>query len=314
MSEDNTPKKRQHFNTTTHQHKKNTTLAHIALFMVALLYAGNFTIAKEVMPTYMAPEALILMRVLSGITLFWIFGTLFAHEKVERKDFPLIILCSITGIAINQLFFFKGLNLTTPINAALIGLVVPIVVLIVSVIFLHEKLTLFKVVGVVLGIFGATFLILYGQQTSLNPDGWIGDILVFINAASFAIYLVIVTPLMKKYHPMTVIKWVFTFGLLFVLPFSITEFQATDWQAIPTEIWWAILYVMIGVTFLTYLFNGYALPIVSPTVVSTYIYLQPVLAAIIAISFGKDELTIQKIIASILICAGVFLVSYRRIK
>ena len=289
-------------------------LAHLAVMLVTLIYAGNYTIAKEVMPTYLQPEGFILLRATTGVVLFWLFERLFIKVAVERKDLFKLMLCGLFGVAINQLFFFKGLNLTKPINASLIILMIPIMVLIVSAILLREAVTRQKIIGVALGLSGAGLLIGYGQSIEFNQDGFIGDIFIFINAVSYGFYLVLAKPLMVKYHPLVVIKWVFTFGWLVVLPFSIEQVMTVSWATIPFNIWVAILYVLLGVTFLNYLLNSVALSILSPTVVSAYVYAQPILASMIAIGFGKDELTSLKVVAYILIFIGVFLVSYERAK
>lgn len=285
--------------------------AHIALFLVSLIYAANYTIAKEVMPTYLTPEVLVFARILTGTIVFWLI-TSFKTEKVEKSDLGRLALCGLTGAALNMLVFFKGLNLTTPINASLILLLVPIIVLTFSAIFLKEPITRIKIIGIVLGIIGAIFLVVNGRAVQLNSDGFIGDLLVCVNSTSYAIYLVLVKKLMRKYTTLTVLKWVFGFGLIFVFPFTITDFLTANWFDIPISIWVAIAFILIAVTVLTYLFNGYALKFVNASVVSIYIYLQPLLASIIALSFGKDSLNFTKIVAYILIFSGVLMVSQTR--
>lgn len=285
--------------------------AHIALLLGSLIYASNYTIAKEVMPTYLTPEAIVFARILTGTIIFWLI-TSFNTEKIEKGDWGRLVLCGITGAALNMLMFFKGLNLTTPINASLILLLVPIIVLVVSAIFLNEPITRIKTIGITLGVIGAGFLVINGRSVSLNSDGLIGDLLVCVNSTSYAIYLVLVKKMMRKYKTLTVLKWVFTFGLLFVFPFTVTDFLAGEWTTIPVSIWFAIAFILIAVTVLTYLFNGYALKFVNASVVSIYIYLQPLFASIIALSFGKDSLNFTKIVAYLLIFSGVLMVSQSR--
>jgi drug/metabolite transporter (DMT)-like permease len=285
--------------------------AHIALFLVSLIYAANYTIAKEVMPKYLSPDVLVLARILTGTIIFWL-ATSFKSEKIDKSDFGLLILCGFTGAALNMFAFFKGLSLTTPINASLILLLVPILVLIISAIFFKERITRIKGIGIILGIIGAGFLVMNGRSVSLNSQGLLGDLLICVNSTSYAIYLVLVKKLIRKYKTLTVLKWVFTFGLIFIFPFTISDFTNANWSAIPLSIWSAITFILIAVTVLTYLFNGYALKFVSASVVSIYIYLQPLLASIIALSFGKDSLNLTKIIAYLLIFSGVLMVSQSR--
>lgn len=284
--------------------------AHIALFLVALIYGANYSIAKIVLDDeYIQPLGFVLMRVLSGVILFWLSHLLFVREKVERKDFILLFLCGIFGVAINQMLFFIGLKYTTPINASLIMTTTPILVLLISAFIIKEKITFQKMIGIALGALGAIILIAYGKEFSFQQNQFFGDLMIFINAVSYGIYLVFVKKLMMKYHPITVIKWVFTFGFIFVFPLGIDDLMEVQWSSFSPLVWWAVFYVLLAVTFLTYLLNGFALKIVNPSIVGIYIYLQPLLATSIALMMMKDELTLIKVIAGIFIFLGVYLVS-----
>lgn len=284
--------------------------AHLALFTVALLYGGNYSIAKIVMDdNHIQPLGFILLRVITGIFFFWLFHFLFIKERIQKKDLPLMILCGLFGVAINQMFFFSGLKLTTPINASLIMTTTPMLVLIISAIVIKEKITSRKILGILIGASGAILLITYGKQIQFNKGQILGDLMIFTNAVSYAIYLVIVKTLMNKYSPLTVIKWVFTFGIIFIFPFAYKDLGAVAWNTFDTKIWSAIFYVLIGATIFAYFLNAYALKLVNPSMVSIYIYLQPLLASLIALSLGKDQLTLEKIIAAVLIFLGVYFVS-----
>lgn len=292
---------------------KSSLLAHFALFAVQLLYGANFTIAKEVMPNYILPKGIIFMRISFGMLAFWIMHWLFIKAKdVSKKDIPVLILCGLLGAAINQIFFFVGLNWTKPINASIIMLIVPIIVFVGAVLFFKETYRKINIVGIIIGCLGAGLLIGYGREINFSQDGLKGDIYVLVNAVSYSIYLLLARPLLLKYHPVVVMKWVFSFGFLFSLPFTYPDFIVTDWQAIPTSIWIAVAYILLGTTFLAYLFNAFALTTLSPKVVGAYIYLQPILAVLIAILAGKDQLTSIKIFTGVLIFAGVYLASLRK--
>ena len=289
----------------------NTRLkAHIALFIVALIYGANYTISKVVLDDgYIQPLGFVLMRVISGLLLFTLVHQFFIREKIKRKDVGKLILCGIFGVAINQMFFFMGLKLTTPINASLIMTTTPILVLIISAIYIKEPITLRKVLGVVIGASGAITLILSGGALDFDKSRALGDLLIFVNAASYGIYLVLVKSLMKEYHPITVVRWVFTFGIVFVFPFGFNTLITTEWSTFSSHIWLAVAYVLICTTFLAYLFNAYALKTLQASTVSTYIYLQPLLTTIIALIFESDQLMLFKVVAGILIFIGVYLVS-----
>lgn len=288
--------------------------AHLALFMVALIYGANYTIAKIVLDgEHIQPLAFILLRVIAGIILFWTFHTLTVRERLRRADVGRIILCSIFGVAINQMFFFSGLKWTTPINASLIMTTTPILVLVTSAILVGERITHRKVLGIGLGAAGAILLIAYGEKIAFGGKRLLGDILIFINAFAYGIYLVLVKTLMDRYHPVTVITWVFTFGLFFVFPFGISDFLQIQWPAFSITVWLAVAYVLIAATFCAYLLNAVALKLVNASLVSVYIYLQPLLASLIALLSGKDSLNGIKITAASLIFTGVYLVSTRRV-
>ncbi len=290
-----------------------TIKAHIALFLVALIYGANYTIAKEVLVNeHIKPIGFILMRVITGLIMFTIIHTFYVKEKIERKDIFRLIICGLFGVAINQTFFFSGLKLTTPINASLIMTTTPILVLIASSIMIGEKITTRKIIGIIAGCSGAILLILNGRTINFEKEQILGDLMIFINASSYGIYLVIVKSLMKKYNPITVVKWVFIFGTLFVFPFGIGELSEVKWATFGVSTWLAIVYVLLCTTFLAYLFNAYALKTVNPSVVSIYIYLQPLLATMIALIFAKDHLVAIQVISGVMIFAGVYLVSSQR--
>ena len=284
-------------------------LPHIALFAVNLIYALNYSIAKDVMPDYIGPSGFILLRVIGGSFLFFLTYIFFIKEKVNSTDIVRLIFCGLFGVAINQLFFFEGLNLTTPINAAIIMTVSPILVIVFSAIIIKEKITIRKIFGIFLGLTGAATLILKSGAISLNNDYFIGNFLVFVNATSYSIYLVIVKGLMTKYNPITVMFYVFSFGLIFVFPFGISELSNVSLEIFTLEIFLKVGFVVICTTFLAYLFNAFALKSLNPSVVSIYIYLQPVLATVIAIILKSDSLDLIKIISSVFIFSAVFLVS-----
>jgi drug/metabolite transporter (DMT)-like permease len=291
----------------------DTVKAHVALFLVALIYGANYSIAKEVMGGgYLKPLPFILLRVITGVTLFFLFQRAFVKEKVERRDYPWLALCGLFGVALNQMLFFSGLNFTTPINASLIMTTTPILVLIASSVMIGERITRRKVLGILLGAAGAILLISYGHQVALNREGLTGDLLIFGNATAYGIYLVLVRKMTRKYHPITVVRWVFSFGFLYVLPFGAGGLLTVQWHTFPPAIWLAVGYVLLCTTFLAYLFNAYALRTVEASVVSIYIYLQPLLATLIALLLAKDQLDGIKVISAVLIFAGVYLVGKSR--
>jgi drug/metabolite transporter (DMT)-like permease len=290
--------------------------AHLALFTVNLLYGINYVLAKGLMPNVVKPNGFILLRVSGAVLLFWLF-VFNKIEKINKKDILTFALCGLFGVAINQLFFFNGLMRTSPLNSSIIMTTTPIIVFILSVFMLKEKPTSTKIVGILIGASGSIALSILSSGSSLLSSSE-GDLYIFLNALSYSLYLVLVKPLMKKYKPLTVITWVFSFGLIYVLlwPYSLSEVSQINWSAMSIDIPWRIAFVIVGVTFLPYLLTVIAMKEVSPSVASSYIYLQPVLAGafiFIFAWFGDHDFTADftwlKVFCSIFIFIGVYLVS-----
>lgn len=283
---------------------------HIALLLANAFYGANFTIAKFVMPAYIKPFAFILIRVTGALLFFILLQLFFEREKIEKSDYPRLIISGFFGVAINQLLFFKGLNATIPLNASLIMITTPILVMAFSAILLKEKLRWYKLLGLILGLSGA-FLLIGGYRFKIQSATAFGDLLIFINAIFYAIYLIIAKPLMIKYKPLTVIKWVFFFGLFPVMFVSFSEFQQIEWHTFTPKIWWSVAFVVLGATVGAYLFNIYGLSKVNPSIVGAYIYLQPILAIFFAwLLLGEINMTFEKGMAGLLIFAGVYFVSF----
>lgn len=291
--------------------KMNTrTLAIIAVCIATFIYGINYTIAKDVMPFFVKPYAFILLRVAGATAIFWFLGLFIKSEKIEKQDYKKILLASFFGVALNMLAFFKGLSLTTPINASVVMVTSPIMVLIFSRILLKQKISNLKIIGVFIGLVGTLILIIYGNNSSENAtNSTLGNFLIFVNAASYGLYLVLVKNLISKYNPFVFIKWFYLFGLLFVVPFSWSEFTEISWATMPTNIYLKVGFVVLFTTCVTYLFNLYGLRKLRPTTVSVFIYLQPVIATVYALIAGSDSLNFTKVIASSIIFFGVFLVT-----
>lgn len=278
-------------------------------FLASIIYGISFTVAKEVMPLYVKPYGFILLRVIGATILFWIAGFFIKKEKIARKDFFRIFLASIFGVWLNMLVFFKGLSMTSPISASVIMVTAPILVLTFSTFFLREKATIKKIAGILIGMFGAIILIAYGRDVDTSSNASLGNLLVFINAASYALYLIIVKSLTGKYHPLAFAKWLYLFGLIMVIPFGFSELKEIDWVSIPIGAMYRIAFVVVFTTFIAYMFNLLAIRQLKPTTLSIFIYLQPVIASTYALMVGSDSLNILKILATILIFVGVFLVT-----
>ncbi|MDZ4071932.1 MAG: DMT family transporter [Sediminibacterium sp.] len=290
-----------------------TTKAHLAVLAANFIFGAGYAVVKTITPEFIAPFALNVVRVLSSLLLFWLLFLMKpSNAGFERKHLPRFLLCALTGVAINQLLFIKGLSLTTAIHSSLLSLGTPIFITIIAAWLLKEKLTFNKIAGLTLGIGGATLLILMKDNSTSGKDMLLGDILIIINAISYAFYLVLVRPLMEHYKPIHVLRWVFTFGTFMILPFGLEQFIDTNWAAFGTTQWVALTFVALFVTFFAYLFNVYGLSVIGSSATGSYIYTQPVFAAIIAMVFMGEHFTITKALAALCIFSGVYLVNIRK--
>jgi drug/metabolite transporter (DMT)-like permease len=287
----------------------DTRKAHIFLLLAQIIYALNYSIAKDLMPTYIGPSGLVFMRAGGACILFWTLSLFMPKEKVNGYHLLKFVVLALFGVACNQLCFINGLHLSHPINSAIIMTINPIVVTIFTLLVLKERFSFLKVIGLVLGISGAlTLLLSSGKSFQINNQTALGDTLTLINACSWAVFVVMVKPYMQQYKTVTVMKWVFLFGFFLVLPFGLDDIRYLDFSTYTPHAWFALSFVIIGTTFLAYLLNIYSLKTLSPSTVSAYIYLQPFLAITFALLLKKDELSVIKVIAGILIITGVYMV------
>lgn len=250
--------------------------AFAALFFVNLLYGVNYVVAKGLMPAVIGPSGFILLRVAGANLLFWPVW-LIKRERVAWSDALRIVLCGITGVAINQLLFFHGLMRTSPVHASIIMVATPILVLVLSGVLIGERITRAKALGVALGAAGALMLILLGSGRREGASV-AGDLFILGNASSYAVFLVMVKPLMQKYAAVTVMAWCFLVGSCIVVPFGLADVAAVDWPGLAPAQVGGLLFVVVMVTFVAYLLNTWALKAVQPSVAGSFIYLQPVLA------------------------------------
>lgn len=292
--------------------------AHLALVSVALIYGANYVVAKGVMPQPLLPAVFILMRVSGAGLMFWMIR-IFIKEPIRKEDVWRFAVCGLAGVSTNQLLFFEGLNLTTPLNASIIMTSNPILVMLFASIILKNSITKRKLAGVLFGAIGASLLIWMGAQHSEETATFWGDLMVLGNATSYAVYLVLVKPLMSKYKPITVISWAFLFGWIFVLPFGWSGFLEVQWESITPVEWGSVAFVILGTTFLAYLLNIFALKYVQPTVSSAYIYFQPLFAGLFGWLFAflgdavyDYDFGWAKAICTALIFLGVYLVSFQK--
>jgi len=285
--------------------------AHLAMLGVTVIFGLHYSIAKSMMLEYLSPLQLVFIRLLGGALLFWAFQRLFVREKVERRDLLKLALCGLFGLTMNVGLFYVGLNYTTPVDASVIHVSNPILVLILASLMIKERVTTRKLLGIFLGMSGALVLILWGRHMQFGGQTAVGNILVTLNILFYSLYLVVIKPLVRKYHMATILKWVSLFGFVFIIPFSARSMLSVTFINFDWYGWAGLLYIIVLNTFIAYMLINFALRIITPTAVSYYTYLQPVLAAITSVSVGMERITLPKVLAAALIFIGVYLVTSR---
>lgn len=282
----------------------------LAATAASAIYGINHSIAKGIMPFFIEPYGFIVLRVTGACVLFWIISLWFPNEKIDPKDWKKIFICALFGMSINMLMFFKGLSLSTPINSSVIITLSPVLLLILSAILVRERITFLKAGGIFIGLAGGLALVLFGEKEQFNaPNIPLGNVLFIINATAYSIYLILVKPLTAKYSSITLMKWLFLFAVFINLPVGFNEFMRVEWNSLPLDVVLKMGFVVVGTTFLTYLFNIYALRQLRASTIGAFIYLQPVIAVMFAVVIGADFLTPVRILAALLIFTGVYMSS-----
>ncbi len=287
---------------------KSEIKVHVLLLSVCVSNGLNYSISKIVMGGFVDPMAIILIRIVATALFFWVLSKLLKiDDTIEKADYKRLLLCSLLGISSNQLMFYNGLNLTTPINAAVMSLMTPIIIFLITHFVVKEKSAWWQVLGVFVASIGAGLLV-FGKGVRMGADTIVGDILILGNSTVYALYVVLVTPLMRKYHSITVMKIVFVLAIPIVLPVGVSHLVETQWSVMGLIPWLSLAFIVLIGTIYNYYINTWSLKHVSPTVNGGYIYLIPFLATLFAVLMGKDILTWEKVIYGILIFVGVYLV------
>jgi drug/metabolite transporter (DMT)-like permease len=264
------------------------------------------------MPDYVGAFGFIFLRTGGAALLFWISSIFVKSEKIAKQDWKPLITAAILGASINMLSFFKGLELSTPINSSILVTITPIIVVIFSSILLKEKIYFTKVLGIAMGLVGAIGLVIYGKEVRMDaPNIPLGNTLFIVNATAYGLYLIVIKKVMEKYQPITVLKWVFTIAFIVNLPITYSSFNQINWE-MPPSIIASVVFVILGTTYMTYLFNGFALTKLKASTVSSFVYVQPLIGIIVAILSGQDQLNFTKVAAGILVLSGVYFASKKQ--
>lgn len=291
---------------------KHNPQAHLSMLAATVLFGANYWIAKGLMPNHLLPLQIIFLRV-SGTVLIATLIQLGVKElrnlKIDRSDYPRLIISGFLGVSINQMMFFMGLNLTTPVDAAIINSSNPILVLLFAGLLLKDRINPVRLAGILLGATGALILIIFGNPLSAGKGSLSGNLFILTNTASWSIYLVVSKPLMVKYNPLVLMRWIFTIGFIGVLPFTIGETLNINFNNFSHSTWFSLLYIVLGTTFMAYFFINFSLKRLPASVVAYYTYIQPVLVALIGILLFSEVVSWIKAASAVLVFAGIYFVT-----
>lgn len=292
------------------------TKAHIGLLATNLFFAINIGSIKHFTGNgFSGPYGLNIIRIGVSVLLFWmLFAISSEKKKIHKKDIGRFLLCALSALAINQMLFMKGLSFTYSIHASLLLLITPILITFIAAWILKERLNNFKIAGLVMGIVGAGILIAKRESSGSGDNILLGDLLIILSAFAYTFYFILVKPLMVKYPPLDVMRWVFTFGLVMIIPLGWSEFTNITWQKFELLEYALLFLIVVPGTFLAYIFNVYGIKILGASVAGTYIYSQPFFGVLIAVLFLNEHFSMYKIIAAIFIFAGVFLATKKENK
>ena len=253
---------------------------------------------------------MVTFRVVGACLLFWIASIFAPKENVPLRDKLMFIGAGIFGLVLNQCCYTIGLSITSPINASIVTTSMPIFAMLLAALILKEPITGKKALGIMMGCAGAVILILTSAAHASDKVGDIrGDLLCLFAQFSFALYLSLFNPLIRRYNVFTINKYMFSWATLLLLPFTISHVTDVVSQPIPASTWWEVGYVVCIGTFVCYILTMIGQRTLRPTVVSVYNYVQPIVSVATSLLMGIGILKPTHALAVILVFSGVWLVT-----
>ena len=302
-------------NQTLMNERKNTIIGNLACFGAYAIFGFNIICCKNIaLDGNITPMALFCLRSFGATLLFWIWSLFSApHEKIDRADVWKIVLASFLGLFITQLSFLFAITQTTAIDASIMSTLSPIMTLVISAIVIKERITWGGIAGIALSLVGVFILIFNCVSIRSGADStsvW-GILGMIINTVCFASYVGIFKPVIQKYSVVTFMKWMFLFSSVMALPFCFSAFGQSNLAAVPADVMWQTVYVVVAATFVAYFLIPIGQKRLKPVIVCMYTYVQPVIAMVIALLMQIDHLTPLKLIASLFVFGGVALVNFK---
>lgn len=283
---------------------------HTLIIAVNVIFGINTPVSKWLLSERLSPDQHTILRMASACALFWAASLFAGRERVPGRDIWKLLLCGLCGTAINQYLFIRGLSSTSPVDASVITTSTPVFVMVFAALILGEPITWLKAAGVFTGAAGAVWLVVSaGGGAQAGQGGAAGNMMALASAFMYSIYFVISKPLAEKYSAVTMMKWMFLFSFLALLPLTWRGLAAPMKGPLDLEAAAAMAYVFIMATFAAYLLIPMAIRRIRPTTASMYNYLQPVVSTAIAVAAMRDSVSPQKIAAALMIFAGVYMVT-----
>lgn len=297
---------------------KSTSISgHIACFTAYAIFGVNIIVCKDLTSGHLiSPITIFTLRSLGAGLMFWILSLFLPSEKVDKKDYLKILAAAFLGYFVTQLTFLVSIPDVTPMHCSIISSMSPIYTMFIAAIVLKEPLSWKKASGVALSLCGILFLIFNNASgtSGVAESKLSGIFMMFLNSLSFSLYLGIFKPVIAKYSVVTFMKWIFLFSALMSLPLSLREIVSLEWTKIPSVQMWELGFLIVFATFVSYFLIPFGQKRIRPTLVSMYSYIQPIIATVISIILCMDILTWQKLLAALMVFAGVFIVSRSRAK
>ncbi|MDD3320201.1 MAG: DMT family transporter [Paludibacter sp.] len=294
--------------------EKSKKTGHIALLSANIFFGLNTPISRSLMPEILSPFTLTFFRIAGGAILFWLLSLVVKKEHVPKKDILLLFFASIFALSLNQLPFFVGLSMTSPIDASIVVTMLPIITMILAAIIIKEPITIKKAIGVLIGASGALILVLTSHNVNVGESNLVGNLIVLGAVVSFALYLTLFKGLIMRYSAITLMKWMFLFGTIMIYPFCYQPINTTDFSLLSSDIYLRILYMVVIATFFAYMLIPVGQKVLRPTTFSMYNYVQPIVASMLAVWMGIDQFGIEKGLSGVLVFVGVYIVNTSKSK
>lgn len=297
--------------------KRENYPGHLSMLTANILWGFMSPISKRVLSSeWVDSISLTTFRMMGAAVLFWIASLFVKKEEVSPQDMVKLFFAALLGIVLNQGSFIMGMSLTSPINASIVTTTTPIITMIIAALYLKEPITGKKLSGIFVGASGALLLILGSGQNQLaaNAGNVWGDLLCLLAQFCYSIYFVLFKGLIGRYSPVTLMKWMFMYASVCCIPFSYNHITSIPYTSLSLDIYGGILYVIVCGTFFTYFLVPIGQRLLRPTVACMYTYMQPIVASIVAVFWGMDSFGVMKVLAILLVFAGVYLVTQSKSK